>query len=459
MVVLRAGLYERVSTEEQVKFGYSIRAQVDALNEYCAKNNFKIVDHYTEEGVSGGKPSFKRPQMARLLEDVKAGKIDVILFTKLDRWFRNVPEYFKVQEILDEHKVRWKAIHEDYDTTTANGEMAVTIFLAIAQNERQKTAERLKVVFDNKRKNKESFFGPNSTPFGYMEVLDEDGVRRLVKDPELENAVQEFWDIAVKYENVHKAGREVNLKYGLKRNKKSWFDVVRKELYTGTHRGVVGYCPAYVSHEGWERLQNRKPIKKAQGGRVYLFTGLLRCPSCGRSMCGTFCTRKAPDGTKREYRSYRCTQRELGACEFTSSVAEIKTEKWLFDHFDELLKDEIARVEVERAKPKPKPKTDVVKLREQLRKVDVRYMNDTITEQEYFAETAEIKALIQKAEAEVLADVSDADRDISHLQELLETDFKTIYQSLDAEDKRRFWRSIVQEIYVEGNNPIGVKFF
>ena len=44
MVVLRAGLYERVSTEEQAKFGYSIRAQVDALNEYCKNNNIKLVE-------------------------------------------------------------------------------------------------------------------------------------------------------------------------------------------------------------------------------------------------------------------------------------------------------------------------------------------------------------------------------------------------------------------------------
>lgn len=459
MVVLRAGLYERVSTEEQVKFGYSIRAQVEALDEYCKSNNIKVVDHYTEEGVSGGKPSFKRPQMARLLEDVKDGKIDIILFTKLDRWFRNVPEYFKVQEILDAHGVRWKAIHEDYDTTTANGEMAVTIFLAIAQNERKKTAERLQVVFDNKRKNKESFFGKGSIPFGYMEALDEDGIRRLVKNPELEDALQEFWDIAVKYENVHKAGREVNLKYGLKRSKKLWFDVVRKEIYTGTFHGVEGYCPAYVAREDWEKLQNRKPIKKSQGTRVYLFTGLLRCPICGQHMVSSYATQTRKDGRKVEYKSYRCRHRDMDICPNRRTVSEIKAEKWLLDHLEELLKDEIARVEIERSKPKPKPKTDISKLREMLRKVDVRYMNDTITEQEYFAETAEIKAMIQKAEAEAAMVTTEADRDITHLQEMLETDFRTIYEGLDAENRRRFWRSLVQEIHVKENVPIGVKFF
>ena len=129
------------------------------------------------------------------------------------------------------------------------------------------------------------------------------------------------------------------------------------------------------------------------------------------------------------------------------------------DNLGTLMKDEISRVEAERAKPKPKPKTDVAKLREKLRKVDVRYMNDTITEQEYFAETAEIKALIQKAEAEVAMTATDADRDISHLQEVQATDFRAIYDTLDSEDRRRFWRYLLQEIYLEDNKPVGVKFF
>lgn len=88
-MILRAGLYERVSTDEQAKFGFSIKTQIEALEKHCLDNKIKIVDHYTDDGVSGGKAAFKRPAMSRLLEDVKAGKIDIILFTRLDRWFRN----------------------------------------------------------------------------------------------------------------------------------------------------------------------------------------------------------------------------------------------------------------------------------------------------------------------------------------------------------------------------------
>jgi DNA invertase Pin-like site-specific DNA recombinase len=455
MVILRAGLYERVSTDEQAKYGYSIKTQIDALEEYCGKNKMKIVDHYTDDGVSGGKAAFRRPEMARLLDDVREQKIDIVLFTRLDRWFRNVQEYFKVQEILDEHKVQWKAIWEDYDTTTANGKMAITIFLAIAQNEREKGAERVRVVFEKKRKNKEAWYGPKSMPFGYTKEADDDGILRLVKDPALKDAMQDFWDIAVKYHNVSKAARYVNRVYGLERTKKLWFDVAHKEIYTGDYKGVADYCEPYVSKEDWEMLQNRG-IKKAQGNRVYLFTGLIKCPLCGSSMVSSYCTQKRDNGEIKEYRSYRCRHKEIRTCENRNTVSELKTEQWLLNNLDELLRGEIARVELERTKPKKKPKTDTTALREKLRRLEVVYMAGNKTDAEYLTETAELKEQIRKAEMERLDDP--ADIDIESLRATLETDFRGIYETLSQEDKRRFWRGLIKEIHVKGNNVQSVDF-
>lgn len=455
MVILRAGLYERVSTDEQAKYGYSIKTQIDALEEYCEKNKIKVVDHYTDDGVSGGKAAFRRPEMSRLLEDVKEKKVDIVLFTRLDRWFRNVKEYFKVQEILDEHGVEWKAIWEDYDTTTANGRMAITIFLAIAQNEREKGAERVRVVFEKKRQNKEAWFGPNSMPFGYTKEADDDGIMRLVKDPALKEAMQDFWDISVKYQNVSKAARYVNRVYGLERNKKLWFDVAHNEIYTGDYKGVADYCEPYVSKEDWEMLQNRG-IKKAQGNRVYLFTGLIKCPLCGSTMISSYCTQTRSNGEIKEYRSYRCRHKEIRTCDNRNTISELKTEQWLLDNLDALLRDEIARVELERTKPKKKPKTDATALREKLRRLEVVYMAGNKTDAEYLAETAEIKEQIRQAEMERLDDPAEVD--IESLRATLETDFKEIYETLSQEDRRRFWRGLIKEIHVKGNNVHSVDF-
>ena len=456
MRILRAGLFERVSTEEQSRFGFSIQSQIEDLEKYCKDNRIKIVDHYCDEGVSAGKPYTKRPEMKRLLDDVQAGKIDVILFTRLDRWFRNVQEYFKVQEILDKHKVEWKAIWEDYDTTTANGRMAITIFLAIAQAEREKTAERIKSVFDSKRRRKESFFGENSTPAGYKEERDENGIMRLVKDPDVQEAFEAFWDIAVKYQNINKAAKYVTIEYGLTRGRNKWYELSKKEIYTGTYKGVEGYCPAYVSRKDWEALHKRKPIKKTQNDRVYLFTGLIKCPDCGNNLSAKYSKQERPDGTVREYYSYRCRDKAIGLCKNNKAVSQIKTEIWLLENLDELLEFEIRKVELEQSKPKPKSATKIATLKERLRRLDVIYMAGNKTDEEYLKEQKEIKDELQKAMADEPENTSN--RDISILKETLASDFRSAYKKLDEEGKRAFWRHIIKEIHVNGNEVALVRF-
>lgn len=449
MVVLRAGLYERVSTDEQQKYGYSIKTQIDALEEHCEKNKMKIVDHYTDDGVSGGKAAFRRPQMSRLLEDVKAGKIDMILFTRLDRWFRNVKEYFKVQEILDAHGVEWRAIWEDYDTTTANGRMAITIFLAIAQNEREKGAERITVVLENKRKNKEACFGGPNPPFGYMKQKDEDGVMRLVKDPDTQQACQEFWDILIKSSNLNKAIRHMSNVYGYEKNWKSWKRMTQSDFYCGVHKGVIDYCEPYVSPEEFLKFQERDTVKNTPSGSVYFFRTMMRCPDCGNKLCGD--TNRKPYGV---YKSYRCPHRGR-ECSNHGIIAEKKIEKQLLSKLEDFLKDEIARVELEQTKPKPKPKNNVKALKEKQRRLTVAYMAGNIPDEQYLKDDAELKALIAKAESEA----PPAPRDVEPLKELLETDFRSVYEMLNDEEKQRFWQQLIKEIKLENKQVVDVIFF
>ena len=449
MVVLKTACYERVSTDEQSKYGFSVKTQIDALTEHCKENKMKIVDHYTDDGVSGGKAAFRRPQMSRLLNDVKAGKIDMILFTRLDRWFRNVKEYFKVQEILDEHGVEWRAIWEDYDTTTANGRMAITIFLAIAQNEREKGAERITAVLDNKRKNKEACFGGPYLPFGYMKQKDEFGIMRLVKNPEEQQACQEFWDILIKENNLNKAIRHMGNVHGITKDWKSWKRMTQSDFYCGVHKGVIDYCEPYVSPEEFLKFQEREIVKHTPSGSVYLFRGLMRCPECGNKLCGG--TDKKPYGV---YKSYRCRVRGRG-CNNHMHISEPKIEKQLLAYLGDFLRDEIARVELEQTKPKPKPKNNVKALKEKQRRLTVAYMAGNIPDDEYLRDDAELKALIAKAESEAPPEP----RDITPLKELLETDFRSVYEMLNEEEKQQFWQRLIKEIKLENKRVVDVIFF
>lgn len=454
-MILRAGLYERVSTDEQAKYGYSVTAQMFALEEYCKKNDIKIVDHYKDEGVSAGKPASKRPEMTRLLNDVRDGKIDIILFTRLDRWYRSTKLYYKVQEVLDKYNVSWKAIQEDYETETAGGRFKVNIMLAVAEAERERGAERVRSVFDAKRKRGEAWQGWNSTPFGYVRMPDENGVNRFVKDPEVRDALEEFWDMALKYENVSKAGKYVNAKYGLKRTKKLWFDVVKSEYQKGECHGVKDYCEPYVSPEDWDRLQDRRP-RETQNNRIYLFTGLIRCPGCGKVMPATYTKQTLASGKTKEYYNYRCRYREFALCENNKYVTELSVEKWLLDNLEEFLQNEIAAVELAETKPKKRKKSESKKIKEQLRRLEIVYMAGNKTDEEYMAESVELNALLKKAETEEGGE--EKPRDLSALREILETDFRSIYATLSREDRRRFWRSFIQEIHVDGKQPKSVTF-
>lgn len=452
--IIRVGLYERVSSDEQALRGYSIETQIANLEAYCKENNLRIVDHYTDAGISGGKSSTKRPGMSRLLEDVQKGYIDMILFTKLDRWFRNIKEYFKVQEILELNRVEWKAIQEDYDTTTANGRMAITIFLALSQNEREKGSERVKVVLEHKIKNKEACFGGRYSPLGYKKEKDENGITRLVIDPETEPAAREFWRIIKEGYTIMAAGRAVNTAFGLNRAYKEWNLMFNNEFYRGEYKGVKDFCPAYIDAKEWESLKRARTVKSTQQDRCYLFTGMLLCPKCGTLMSSNFT--KSKDG-KREYFSYRCRHNIVGRCDNGHHVSEQKAEKWLLANITAQLDKFILSANVEKDKntPHPKPKCDKVKLAEKIRRLNVIYMAGGKTDEEYTSELADLNRLI--AEAEKVETVAKP-RDFDRLKTILNDDFENIYNSLEKEEKRQMWRSIIDTMTVEGNHIKEVNF-
>lgn len=448
--ILRVALYIRVSTEEQAIHGYSLQAQEEELVRYAEAQGFKIIRIYRDEGNSARKPALKRPVMQELLEDVKAGLIDRILFIKLDRWFRNVREYHSVQAILDQYNVAWQATMEDYNTATADGRLKVNIMLSVAENESDRTSERIKFVFNSKVARGETFFSTHNSPIGYKPEM-VDGVRKLVKDPENSHMVDEFFRIAIAY-NTAKAGQVMNEKYDMPRSYTTWRDMMQNEIYTGTYKGVKNYCEPYITKEEFEYINNKnKVIRKAQNNRIYLFTGLINCPKCGRRMAGKYIT----SGTKKEYMYYRCPHVLTKVCDYPI-VSEEKIERYLLDNVRAELEKFVLASEVKEQERKPaKKKTDTDKLNERLRRLNVAYFAGNIEDADYTAQANEIKQQIEKAKMEE----ADQDKpiDVEAIKALLETDFEAIYETLDKEDKRRLWRSIIDEIYVEGNRAAGFK--
>lgn len=449
--ILRVALVPRVSTDEQVQTGYSLQAQEDALVKYAKENNMKIVGIYRDEGHSARKPVLKRPVMLQLLEDVKAGKIDRILVLKLDRWFRNVEQYYAVQAILDKHNVAWQAILEDYQTATADGRLKVNIMLSVAENESDRTSERIKFVFNAKLANKECYF---KLPLGYTtEMID--GVRRVVKDPETQHIIEDFFQRAMAT-SIRVAAEEMNLKYNRVHPYKFWWGITKRELYTGVYKGIEDFAPAYITKEEFDELNNkRKTIRKTKNNRIYIFTGLLRCPNCGRRLGGKYCT----SGRKynNEYMYYRCVGKLAGTCDF-KIVTEKNIEEYLLENIRSEMEQYVLSAEAEpkeEKKAKPK-KSEVEKLQERLRRTNVAFFAGNMTDEEYAEQTKELKAQIAKAQAE--EDKTEKPVDTEAVKAFLAMDFEGIYETLTKEERRTLWRSVIDEIVLDGTDPVGIKF-
>lgn len=453
--ILRVALYIRVSTEEQAIHGISLTAQEDSLIRYAKDRGYKVVGIYRDEGNSARKPVMKRPVMLQLLEDVKSGKMDRILFTKLDRWFRNVREYHNVQDILETHHVTWQATLEDYDTLSANGRLRVNIMLSVNESEADRDSERIKFVFQGKRERKEWCFtgGPGQWPYGYMPE-EIDGVKRCVKNPKTEPIVQDFWDYILKYNSVRKAGMYCCEKYGITRNYRTWMITARNELYTGIFHGVKDYCPSYINRTDWERIiLGHEVIKKTQNpNRVYLFTGLIRCPDCGNTMKATFKT--YPNNRSKEYNGYRCNNSRLGTCTFRHQLSERKIEKYLLENIQTELETFIVDNEIqEKAKRHQQNIQSVVTLNEQLRRLNVIYMIGNISDEEYSQQAQKLRSELDRAKSH---EHENRTVNTAGLRQFLQSDFFEVYNTLDKEDQRRLWRTVIQEIKVDGTTVTGI---
>lgn len=430
----RVFLYARVSTEEQAVHGLSIEAQTIALEEWAKANGHKIVDTYIDAGISARKPAMKRPELQRLLADAKAGKGDLIVFTKLDRWFRNISEYYKVQETLERCHVDWRTIHEDYDTSTASGRLKINIMLSVAQDEADRTSERIKAIFETKRQKLEPLTG--QMPFGY--VIEG---KKIVKDPKTAEAVDAFFRHFLSSGSIADSQRYVSEHFGLNIGYQKAHKMLGSTAYCGEYFEADGMTPPYITKEEFEQIQSmqRKIVRKSPKNRVFLFSGLAVCSECGRRL-------GSRSATTAKYQYYTCPSPylKLGDCQNRVCVNEKKIEA----HLLETLEGKIAQIKFDWEKSAisrkgTNYKPEIAAIRGKIARLKELYLNELITLDEYKADHA--------AYTDRLNDLMEKDKpieppDFDALESLVSSGWKDRYSELSREDKREVWRSIIREI-------------
>ena len=367
--------YYRVSTEEQKKYGISVDAQIAEVHKWVSDNGHLLVGEYNDAGISARKPITKRKQLQRLLEDLERIKVDLIVFTRLDRWFRSVKEYYKVQDVLDKYGVMWKALDEDYATTDSVSRFKVNLMLSVAEMEADKTADRIKSVFDYKIANGE-WVAPQGLCIGYS-IVD----KHLVPNADAP-AIKAAFEYYLDNHSVLATADYLRSEWGIDCMTTPLRRVLHNQLYTGCYRGNPNFCEPIVPQKLFERVQQemkRRSVRHNQTGRVYIFAGLLRCASCGHAL-GGMTTHKG----NREYQNYRCTNAVLNhRCQNTTHISEKKIEEELLQRLVPELDALIAATPVSYStKPKPRKK-QTVNIQPKLDRLRDLYIDGLIDKQEY----------------------------------------------------------------------------
>lgn len=449
---LKIACLVRVSTEEQAKYGFSVDAQKAALDYWVKSNGHSVAGWYIDEGVSARKKVKNRPALQRLLADIQnGGEIDLIIFTKLDRYFRSVSEYHETQKILELHGVHWKAIEEDYDTTTTDGRFKINIMLSIAEQEADRTSDRIKFINAHKIKKRQAING--KLAHGYTIHTDDEGIKRVVIDDTKADYVREIFDYFLQYNSISKTTKYINTEKGLTLHYNTVKRILKNPFYTGVYYGVEDYCPAYISkdtHAQILEILKTRHVKHRRTNRVYLFSGLLRCPNCGLKMSGMI--GKILKKTGEETIFYRCPNYQKNkSCDFNRSINERLLEAWLKKKITPELERFVAEIDLDQ--PAAAPVGDRLEISAEMERLNYMFEKNRLSLADY---DKKYSALEKRLEA---LDAAPASVDLSRVRDFLNSDILDIYDALPREDKRAAWRQIIDNIVICSNGDHAVHFF
>lgn len=447
MSITNVAIYVRVSTDRQAKKGDSIDEQLSTCKNYIAsKENMVLAGTYIDDGISGRK--IKRGDFEQLLDDVRLGRVNLIIFTKLDRWFRSLRHYLNTQAILEANHCDWLAVDQPYfDTTTPHGRAFVAQSMTFAELEAENDSVRIRDVFDYKYRQGEVLSG--KVPLGYSIenkhlVLSQDADKAL-------HIFQFYAECGSLNQTISHLERDMGIIMSQDNLKKS---VLKNKKYIGVFRDNDHYCPALVPVDLFERVQELLAINiKVSQKYSYVFSGLLRCAHCGQAFSGAMRKIKKRNGDGYyKYPFYRCHGAYPNKrCVNRKIIFESYIERYLLSNIQDLLQKYIADYEIATAKvvDYDSRRASILKKIDKLKDL---YVNDIITMDELKQDkeryTKELESLPR----------NQSQKDMTPIRKLLKMDLNSVYETLDPAERRQLWRSVIKEIQIDDRRNLKVIF-
>ena len=458
-----AGIYIRVSTFDQAREGFSLREQEERLKEFCKFKRYNIYKVYQDAGISA--KNDKRPAYQEMIEDVKKGKINVIVALKLDRLTRSVYDIEKLMKFVNDYECDIDCMADESNTTTSNGRMVMRIMTSVSQNEIEKCSERTKFGMAGAIKNGHI---PNRTGLGFKREN-----KKLVPDPLTKDIIVRIFDLYLEGKSHQAIANIYNKEKVL--GKTNWYDstiqkILSNELYKGDYvNGKRTKHPTYyenviepiVSKEKWESCQYQKlrNARHYERTATYLFTNKLKCSKCGNFLGGHATTKT--NGKKYYY--YKCN-----TCK--TYFNEIDIEKELKAFMLELAKqdDLINNYYTPFIKSKLEDKTEDYKkeikdLDKQLDRIKTAYIKGVVKLEDFDKEIKHIE--YQKSDLEKrqkgqkqYEDLSFTLNDLLIIQDIQEIEFYTNpdvlnnWSNKSKEDKQKIIGKYIDNITIEKKN-------
>ena len=445
------GIYIRVSTREQAEEGYSIGAQKDRLISYCHAQGWEDYRIYVDEGVSA--KDMKRPQLLQLMEDIKAGKINLILVYRLDRFTRRVRDLHEMLEFLEKYQCKFRSATEMYDTTTAMGRMFIGLVALMAQWEVENMSERISFALEKKVTDGEHVGAP---PYGYDSIEE-----KLVKNEYEGNLLMQM---IMKFEVGWSATKVAE--YMTKKEGRPWYhnsiiNILKNPALYGAKRwnGKIIESPhePYISKERFDKLQaildDRSKNRRVNTENTYLFQGVLQCPSCDKSLnVNRYFYLNKTTNQEEQRAVYRCTEcRKKGI-----DIPVLNEEKYvssLFTYMNQLIIDDINVKPQSKGDNKERNRLskELQRITNQREKYQRAWSMDLITDDEFNARMQETKEHLDSIQSQIdkLPPVETNERvNIEFLKQLVIT-FKECFKALSSEDQREFVQKFIRKIEIE----------